>query len=82
MSSLDTRKRDSDVPKSENMVQYAFNQYNKMKDVMESIKSTPKIDRTVQQARNEYKIAKEANKAKNEQTPVITAEDIKNEMYR
>ena len=82
MSSLDTRKRDSDVPKIENIVQYAFNQYNKMKDVMESIKSTPKIDRTVQQARNEYKIAKEANKAKNEQTPVITAEDIKNEMYR
>lgn len=82
MSNLDERRRDSNVPRSENMIQYAFNQYNNTRDLMDSIKATPKIYRTVHQARTEYKVAKEAIQAKNEQTPVVTAQDIKDEMYR
>lgn len=82
MSNLDERQRDASVPKSENMIQYAFNNYNNTKDTMESIKSTPRIYREVHQAKANYKEAKEARQAKNEQTPVVTAQDIKDEMYR
>lgn len=82
MSNLDERRRDASVPKSENMIQYAFNKYNSTRDLMESIKSTPKIYREVQQARENYREAKEARQNQNEQTPVVTAQDIKDEMYR
>ncbi|MCI9246761.1 MAG: hypothetical protein HFJ30_06545 [Clostridia bacterium] len=82
MSDLDGRQRDASVPKSENMIQYAFKQYNNTKDTMESIKSTPKIYREVNQARANYKQAKEVRQAQNEQTPVVSAQDIKDEMYR
>ena len=34
MSDLDGRQRDASVPKSENMIQYAFKQYNNTKDTM------------------------------------------------
>lgn len=82
MSNLDTRQRDPNVPKSENMIQYAFNQYNQMRDPIETIKSTPNIYRTVKRAREEYKAAKTATQAKEEQTPIVTAQEIKDEMYR
>lgn len=83
MSNLDERRRDSSMPKSENMIQYAFTKYNGMgNDVMESIKSTPKIYREVHQARENYQEAKEARQGQNEQTPVVSAQDIKDEMYR
>lgn len=82
MSNLDERQRNARTPKSENMIQYAFTQYNNTRDLMESIKSTPKIYRAVHQARTEYKAAKQAIQDKNEQTPVVTAQDIKDEMYR
>ncbi len=82
MSNLDERKRDSNMPKSENMIQYAFNKYNSMGDIMESIKSTPRIYREVQQARENYRQAKEERQNQNEQTPVVSAQDIKDEMYR
>lgn len=82
MSNLDGRQRDANMPKSENMIQYAFNQYNNTKDTMEGIKLTPKIYREVNQARANYKEAKEARQNQNEQTPVVSAQDIKDEMYR
>lgn len=82
MSNLDGRQRDASMPKSENMIQYAFNKYNSMGNVMESIKSTPKIYREVRQARENYIEAKEARQGQNEQTPIVTAKDIKDEMYR
>lgn len=83
MSNLDGRQRDASMPKSENMIQYAFNKYNSMgNDIMESIKSTPRLDREVRQAKENYKQAKEARQAQNEQTPVVSAQDIKDEMYR
>jgi hypothetical protein len=82
MSNLDERRRDPNTPRGENMVQYAFNQYNKTRDTLESMKETPKIYRIVQQAREKYRAAKEKMQEKNEQTPVVTAQDIKDEMYR
>ena len=82
MSNLDERRRDASVPKSENMIQYAFDKYNSMGNIMESIKSTPRIYREVQQARENYEEAKEARQNQNEQTPIVTAQDIKDEMYR
>lgn len=82
MSNLDGRQRDASMPKSENMIQYAFNKYNNMGNVMESVKSTPRIYREVRQAKENYKEAKEARQGQNEQTPVVTAQDIKDEMYR
>lgn len=82
MSNLAGRQRDASMPKSENMIQYAFNKYNSMGNVMESIKSTPKIYREVRQARENYIEAKEARQGQNEQTPIVTAKDIKDEMYR
>ena len=82
MSDLDGRQRDASMPKSENMIQHAFNKYNSMGNIMESIKSTPKIYREVHQARANYKEAKETRQNQNEQTPVVSAQDIKDEMYR
>lgn len=82
MSNLDERRRDGSVPKSENMIQYAFTKYNSMGNVMESIKTTPRIYREVHQARESYKEAKKEAQKQNEQTPVVTAQDIKDEMYR
>jgi len=82
MSNLDERRRDPNTPKGENMIQYAFNQYNKTRDTLESMKATPAIYRTVRQAREEYKQVKAQTQNKNEQTPVVTAQDIKDEMYR
>ena len=82
MSNLDERQRDATVPRSENMIQYAFDRFNSMRDVVESIKSTPNIDREVRQARANYEKAKEKGNTPNEQTPVVTAQDIKDEMYR
>ena len=79
MSNLDERRRDPNTPRGENMVQYAFNQYNKTGDTLESMKATP---RTVQQAKEKYREAKEKLQGKNEQTPIVTAQDIKDEMYR
>lgn len=82
MSNLDERRRDPNTPRGENMVQYAFNQYNKTGDTLESMKATPRIYRTVQQAREKYKEAKDKLQGRNEQTPIVTAQDIKDEMYR
>ena len=83
MSNLDGRQRDASMPKSENMIQYVFNKYNSMgNDSMEGIKSTPKIVREVHEARENYKEAKKTRQAQNEQTPIVSAQDIKNEMYR
>lgn len=83
MSNLDGRQRDPNVPMSANMIQYIFNQYNSMgKDVIESIKGTPKIVREFQQARGNYKQAKKERQVQSEQTPIVSAQDIKDEMYR
>lgn len=83
MSNLDERQRDDSVGKSESMVQYAFNKYNNMRgNVKEAIKATPNLDREVRQAREKYKAAKVAMQNKNEQMPIVTAQDIKDEMYR
>lgn len=82
MSNLDGRQRDASMPKSENMIQYAFNEYNNMENVMESVKSTPRIYREVRQAKENYKEAKAARQKQNEQTPIVSAQDIKDEMYR
>ena len=46
------------------------------------MKATPRIYRTVQQAKEKYREAKEKLQGKNEQTPIVTAQDIKDEMYR
>lgn len=82
MSSLDERRRDPNTPRGENMIQYAFNQYNQTSGTLESMKETPKIYRTVLQAREKYRAAKEKMQGKEEQTPVVSAQDIKDEMYR
>lgn len=83
MNNLDERKRNANLPKSENMIQYAYGKYNNTKDTIESIKLTSKIYREVQNARREYLMAREASKVKDEQqTPIVTAKDIQDEMYR
>ncbi len=83
MSNLDTRQRDSNMPKSENMIQRAFDRYNNTgRDAMESIKITPSIAREVRQATEKYRKAKETTQAKEAQTPIVTAQDIMDEMYR
>lgn len=82
MSNLDGRQRDASMPKSENMIQYAFNEYNNMGNVMESVKSTPRIYREVSQAKENYKEEKATRQKQNEHTPIVSAQDIKDEMYR
>ena len=83
MNGLDERQRDSEVPKSENMIQYAFNKFNQLDEgnLKESILTALNNYKTLNQAVLEYKAEKSKEKV-NPQTPIVTAQDIIDEMYR
>ena len=83
MNGLDERKRDSEVPRSENMIQYAFNKFNQLDEgnPRESIQTALRNYQILNKAVEKYQ--KENNKEKvNPQTPIVTADDVKREMYR
>ena len=68
---------------AENLVQYAFNKFNKSgKDEMETVKMTPGLYREIREARDAY--LEKANEIPKpiDRTPIDTADDKRDEIYR